>query len=341
VTSAPSVTPPPTLSLPPQGIFTDCDISTSLPACAARLAIVAHAGLKILVQPLPPAGLPLLEYVSALKSSGLEAMWEITDPGWWGYNGSAPFGYDRSAANMLAVEPSWAVACGCQSNADLLTFIASRLESTGLTYGFYVADDSQFEGSDQPYQLGDVLSGLQRFSADLHAAASGAKTMISAWGLSDSAVAARASASADLVGEEMYPFASYGGSAVSAADAISEVTEAARADQRIADTNGAESAFILQAFSWGECAPDTNASGTGATSAYPAAPEMSSLRDAVLGAARPSLLLWYSLEETIGWPAGQQPSGCTAPPDPVVRLDALTSAVTAPYPTPARAVGSS
>ena len=334
LTLAAPINPSPAPAVPPQGIFTSCDVSVSLTACEARLPVVARAGFKLVVQELPPVGPALLDYLAALKASGLQAMWEMTDPGWWGYNGSAPFGYDPGAASMLAAYPSWAAACACQTNGDLLTFMARAVASAGVTFGFYLADDSQLEGAPQPYQLGDALSGLKRLSDDLHAAVPGTTTMISTYGMNGGGLAARASASADLIGQELYPFASYAGVAVPDATAVSDVTRAARLAQTSADAQGAPPVFILQAFSWGECATDAAASGADPASGYPDATEMSSLRDTALSAAHPSVLLWYSLEETIGWPAGQQPPGCAAPPDPGVRLAALTDAVTAPYPPP-------
>lgn len=317
--------------LPPQGIFTSCDVAASLSACEARLPVITGAGLKLVVEGLPPLGPALLQYLAALKADGLQAVWEMIDPGWWGYDGAGPLAYDPAGQNMLAADPSWASACGCETNTALLAFIARTLTASGATYGWYLADDSQLEGT-QPYPLSEALAGIRRFSSDLHAAAPGTRTLLGAWGLDDTTLLQQASGTTDMAAQEMYPFASYGSVPVADSDALSQVARGARSVQRIADADATASAFVLQAFSWGECSADAAASGADPGSPYPSAAEMSGMRDSVLANARPALILWYTLEETIGWPAGQEPAGCAAPADPAARLAALTAAVKAPYP---------
>src|SRR5690348_14556195 len=120
-----------TPALPLQGVFTSCDISVILSECRARLKAAASAGLKVVVQGLPPDGRWLSPYLRSIKADGLRAMWEIIAPGWWGYNGSAPWGYNPSAANMLSVYPSWASACHCKTNSQLLRYIAQTLNGGG------------------------------------------------------------------------------------------------------------------------------------------------------------------------------------------------------------------
>jgi hypothetical protein len=314
--------------LPTQGIFTSCDISVILPECQTRLKTVASAGLKIIVQNLPLYGSWVSSYLKALHGDGLRAMWEMIDPGWCGYNGSAPWGYNPNGTNMLGGYPSWTSACHCKTNGQLLTYIAHTLNSGGATYGWYVADDYELSGS-QPYTPAEALAGIKRFSSDLTTAAGGTKTLMSAWGLNEMQQIDQAYGAANLAAQEMYPF----GLATDDTQALGWVSNGASLTQQLATSNNGPSAFILQSFSWGECAADAAAAGVGPDAPYPTASEMLQMRNAVLQNAKPSLILWYNLEETIGWATGEQPSDCAAPTDPATRLQSLTGAVKAPAPS--------
>jgi hypothetical protein len=105
--------------------------------------------------------------------------------------------------------------------------------------------------------------------------------------------------------------------------------------QRRVDSRGSAGALILQAFSWGQCSADAQASGNTTAARYPTAAEMLAMRDAALQHSAPKLLLWYDFDETAGWPAGEMPADCSAPSDTGRRLAALTAAVSAPYPSAA------
>jgi hypothetical protein len=255
----------------------------------------------------------------------LRAMWEITDPGWWGYNTSAPWGYNPSGTNMLSSYPSWTSACRCKTNGQLLTFIAHTLNGGGVTYGWYIADDSQLSGG-QPYTPQQAVAGIKQFSSYLASAAPGTKTLVSTWGLGQLDQLNQAYGAANLTAQEMYPF----GLAAGDTQALGWVSSGAALTQQVATADNGPSAFILQSFSWGECAGDAAAAGVGPGAPYPDANEMLQMRNAVLQNARPSLLLWYNLEETIGWASGEQPSGCVAPTNPSARLQGLSGAVKAP-----------
>lgn len=72
---------------------------------------------------------------------------------------------------------------------------------------------------------------------------------------------------------------------------------------------------------------------------YPSAREMLAMRNAALMNSHPSLLLGFTLAETMGWPSGEQPSRCVAPADTANRLASLRAAVRAPFSMPLHATG--
>jgi hypothetical protein len=323
-------------TVPPQGVFDWCSLDTDsiLAECIARLHTIAGAGFKVVVEPLASYRPWLGAYLQAIKDNGLQVMWEMTDTGWWGYNGSNPFGYSDNGTVMPATDGygAWADACGCQTNAQLLSFIVQTLTASGVTYGWYVADDAQFLGP-LSFTPAEALVGIKRFAADLHALAPQTTTLMSTWGMSDTKQLSRAYGAADLTAQEAYPIATYSGDAVGAAQATHDVVAAAQATQGVADARHGHSALILQAFSWGECANDAQESGADPSSAFPSAAELLAMRNAALEYSHPSLLLWYRLEGTIGFATGETPSDCRAPSNPQARLAALSAAVTARYPS--------
>ena len=330
--------PHPLARLPPQGIFDGCDIDLILAACEARLHTVAAAGLKLIVEPIPSYSNALWGYLGVLHHEGLQAMWEVTDPGWWGYNSSGPFGYSDAGASMLTdgIYASWAHGCGCQTNAQLLAFIVATLTASSATYGWDVPHDSELSGK-LPYTREQALSGIRAFTAELRALAPDSRTLMSAWGLLATTQLEQAYGLADLTAQEAYPVGDFGAQSVNMDRAAVEVGQAAQATQQIADRHHGPSALILQSFSWGECTADAQARRADPSSPYPDAAELLTMRNAALSHSHPALILWYDLEETIGWATGEQPADCRAPRNPAVRLAGLTAAVKAPYPGFARA----
>jgi hypothetical protein len=149
---------------------------------------------------------------------------------------------------------------------------------------------------------------------------------------------------ADLIGQEVYPvttdpilpFESHGAT-------WDRVTQLASATQSSADRAGTPSAFILQAFSWGDSLSDGQ--GIGVCSAsdtmdscntrlrYPSGAEQLALRDAILRNANPALILWYSFPGTYGSAVpdvnNRNPTGAEA----AGRWTALSAAIKAGFTT--------
>ncbi len=351
--AAPTATTLPFTALPPQGIFDVCDITINLSECDQRLGVIAGAGLKLVVVPLPDYGGRLFTYLRAMRAEGLQAIWELNHPAWWGYNGSAPFGYDASAGNLLTVPEyaSWAIGCGCSTNAQLLAFIIHTMSASGVTFGWYTADDSQYNadmGPDYPYTGGgssytipQALQGIRTLDATLQSLAPGEPTIVSSWGMTDTTQLSGALGIADIAAQENYPVG-LDGAGDSTAEVATETAATAAQTQRLASVAGRPSAFILQSFGWSNCGGcGYDDSGSAAAPPYPSAAEMLAMRNEVLSNADPKVILWFCLQETIGWQVsqtspGHQGVGWSDPPDPQARLAALTAAVRAPYTTAGR-----
>ncbi len=346
--AAPMATTLPFTALPPQGIFDVCDITINLSECDQRLGVIAGAGLKLVVVPLPDYGGRLFTYLRAMRAEGLQAIWELNHPAWWGYNGSAPFGYDAGAGNLLTVPEyaSWANGCGCSTNAQLLAFIIHTMSASGVTFGWYTADDSQYNadmGPDYPYTGGgpsytiqQALQGIRSLDATLRSLASGEPTIVSSWGLTDTTQLSDALGIADIAAQENYPVG-LDGAGDSTAEVATETAATAAKTQRLASLAGRPTAFILQSFGWGDCGGcGYGDSGSAAAPPYPSAAEMLAMRNEVLRKADPKVILWFCLQETIGWQVsqtspGHEGVGWSDPPDPQARLAALKAAVRAPY----------
>ncbi len=210
----------PARALPPQGVFEGCDSSALPVECAQRLQQIAAAGFQLVVVPLSAYGPALTSYAHALAVNHLQAIWQLSDPGWWGADGGA--------WNMLTqgVYGSYAAACGCTTNDQLLAFVAQTLAASGVTHGWYVAADSQVTG-EPPGRVPALLAAIGAPSAKLTALAPGTHTVMSTWGETDFTQFDEALGSAELTAQEAYPVAISWGECSADAQAAG-VTAAAR-----------------------------------------------------------------------------------------------------------------
>src|SRR5258706_38458 len=102
------------------------------PPAARVVAVAVIAGTLV-------AG--LARYAQAAQGLGMAVMWELSNPVWW----REP----PSSTGAAASFSSFAAACGCQSNQDVLAFLINWLAGQPATYGYYAADDSMLEPGDQ------------------------------------------------------------------------------------------------------------------------------------------------------------------------------------------------
>jgi hypothetical protein len=269
---------------PAQGIFDSCPLDTALPTCVQRLGVMRGGGLRVVVMPASGVSLPALAaYAAAANGLGMSVMWALSDPGWW----RAPTAGADPAYDFAA----FARVCGCRETA-LPTFVAQWLGRLPGTYGYYAADDSMLEPADD--------AGVAAYMAALKRGDSEHPAMI---GAANSIQQRRYVGVADLVGQEIYPVTTTGFRS-------SWAGQTAAAVQRTASRAGKGSAFILQAFTWGDNLDDGRAIGACTASdslascaarlRYPSSAEQLALRDAVLRKAHPRLILWWSFQGTFG-----------------------------------------
>jgi hypothetical protein len=155
----------------------------------------------------------------------------------------------------------------------------------------------------------------------------------------------------DVIGTVMYPVTTSSLMPVGAnQDMWDSITQWAQDAQHSADGAGKQSAFILQAFTWGDNPADGQAIGACSASdtqsscysklRYPSASEQRQLRDEVLTNARPKLILWWSFPGTYGQTGSDTYSVYPTGPEAYARWSGLSEAIQAPYPgTPSSSPG--
>src|SRR5205807_7542921 len=126
---------------------------------------------------------------------------------------------------------------------------------------------------------------------------------------------------ADMLGQELYPVTTDSILPVGNQQPWTTINATAADAQSSADGAGKPSAFILQAFSWGDnlsdglgigaCTLSDTLTSCWARLRYPSPQEQLALRNAVLSNAHPTLILWYSFPGTYGYPL---PAGTTIYP---------------------------
>jgi hypothetical protein len=301
-------------TLPAEGIFDGCEISTELTTCEQDLLNMHQAGLQVAVISFQWASLAdLSSYANYAQSIGMSVMWAINDPGFWG----GAWAGSSAAADYAG----FSTACSCTDATQVLDYIIQWLGALPATYGYYAADNEVIFPGER--------GSLTQYVSEIKALDPSAMVMI---GSAVSQGTTYASTGATL-GTEIYPETT--GSIMpvgSNQETWGGVQRSITQDQRAANQYGTPSAFILQAFTFGDNLTDGEAVGVcnaGMSTAqcaglldYPSASTQLQLRDEVLEHAHPKLILWYTFSESYG--QGDRWSG-------------LSNAVDAPYPTAATA----
>jgi hypothetical protein len=273
-------------SLPAQGIFDSCSISADLSTCEQDLQNIHAAGMQVAV--LDPAGASLAQisaFATYAQSIGMSIMWELNDPGFWG---GAWIG-----SSAAADWPSFSSGCNCSDTTQVLDYMIQFLGSQSSTYGYYAADDWTLT----PAQRG----GLTQYVNQIKAADPNHMVMIgSAEGDGTTYYSTGAT-----IGNEIYPETTqslmpYG----SNTQMWQSIQQSIGQDQHAATSAGTSSAFILQAFTFGDNIWDGEAVGVCTASMspahcasllqYPSASVQLELRNLVLQNAAPKLILWYT-----------------------------------------------
>jgi hypothetical protein len=273
-------------SLPAQGIFDSCNLANGLTACEQDLLQMHQAGLQVVVV---SAAWDTLDQISAYaayaQSINMSVMWELNDPGYWG---GAWIG-----SNAAADWPSFSTACGCTATDQVLSYMIQWLSALPATYGYYAADDSTLE----PGQA----AGLRQYVNQIKSVDPTHMVMVgSAQGQGTTYYSSGAT-----IGNEIYPETTR--SLMPAGQNLAvwqSVQESITQDQRAATQQGTSSAFILQAFSFGDNLSDGEAVGACTASMsqaqcasrlqLPSASVELALRNEALQYAHPKLILWYT-----------------------------------------------
>ena len=317
-----------TAPMPREGIFEDCPLDTQMLTCLQRLVTMHQGGIQVVVMSANNTSLTsLATYALGAQVLGMQVMWEISNPGWW----EQPL----TSTAMSSVFPSFAAACHCEDNEPLLGYLIRWLAALPATYGYYAADDSMLSAGDQP--------GMATYVSHIKAADPMHTLMI---GANDYAQAQQYQGMADLIGTEIYPVTTASLMPASTNQSMwNSVAYTAQSAQQLASSEGRQSAFILQAFTWGDnlsdgetmgvCSPADTTLSCYNQLEYPTAADQLQLRNEVLQHSHPSLILWWSFQGTYGQAGNDTysiyPTGATA----AARWTGLQDAIAAPAPAPA------
>jgi hypothetical protein len=312
-------------TLPPEGIFEGCNLDTQMSTCVQRLEVIHQGGFQVVVIG-AASGSPssLAEYASSAQGLGMSVMWEIGNQNWW----SQP----PTSTSMSGPYHGFSALCGCTDNASLLAYLIHWLSQLLGTYGYYAADDSMLTPGDEAGVASYVAQIKQQDPSHLVVIGSADQSQTSSYvGI------------ADAIATDIYPVTTDSLMPVSAnQDMWDGVAQWAAGAQQSADSAGKQSAFILQAFTWGDNLSDGETMGACTATdtplscysklRYPTGAEQLQLRNEVLLHAHPRLILWWSFPGTDGGVTGDTysiyPSGAQA----AAQWSGLAAAVQAPFP---------
>jgi hypothetical protein len=276
-------------AIPAQGMFDTCALSQSLPTCEQDLAQMHRTGMQVAVISVLGDSLQEIQsYASYAQSIGMSVMWAINDPGYWGaaWIGSGAAGdWNQFSA-----------ACGCSGNTQVLDYMIRWLAALPATYGYYAADDSLLTSGQ--------VAGLRQYVNAIKAVDPSHMVMVG----SNQEQGTTYFSTGATIGNEIYPETTnsllpYGRNLA----AWGSVQQSVSDDQRAATRAGTPSAFILQAFSFGDSIGDGEAVGVcsakmtqsqcGSLLRYPEAGVQLELRNQVIEHAHPKLILWFTFSQ--------------------------------------------
>jgi len=316
-------------TLPPQGIFENCNLDTEMQTCVQRLEVMHQGGMEVVViQAWGYSLASLSQYAEAAHSLGMSVMWQIAGPGpfWW--QGSS------SSTSMSGPFSALASSCGCDQNGPLLAYTVQWLSQLPGTYGYFAAD-----AYDDTVSSGDD-SGMSSYVAQIKQQDPTHTVMI---GSADESETSQYQRIPDEIGTEMYPVTTSSLMPVGAnQDMWGSIAQWASDAQRSADAAGKQSAFILQAFTWGDnlvdgqaigvCSATDTQSSCYAKLRYPSSAEQLQLRNEVLSNAHPALILWFSFYGTYGQAGDDTYSIYPTGAEAAARWAGLAAAVQGPFP---------
>jgi hypothetical protein len=308
-------------SVPPEGIFENCQLDTQMSTCLQRLDVMHGGGFNIVVID-ADSGSPSSDasYAASARALGMKVMWEISNTGWW----------DGTSVSWQF--PGFVTACGCSDNSSLLSYMIKFLGSLSGTYGYYAADDSMLGSG--------YRAGVARYVSQIKTLDPTHRVLLSS---ADESQTSQYESIGDMNAAEIYPIATSSLMPVSKhQDDWSSIGQWAKDVQGMSNKAGKSSAFILQAFSWGDNLSDGQAVGICSASMspsqcwnaamYPTAADQLQLRNEILKHAHPGLILWWSFMGTYGQAGGDTYSLYPTGTEAAKQWAGLTAAINAPAP---------
>jgi peptidoglycan/xylan/chitin deacetylase (PgdA/CDA1 family) len=247
-------------AIPPQGLYEGCAPGVAAEACVAHLATIDAAGFRYVLNYSSWYGSPaeVLRYADAATALGLQLIWPLNHPAWRGQGSLAATYPDLSGKRDL-------------SNADLTAFAVGLVVDHPATWGFYIGDEVPRAEAEEVGALSAQLRRLAPAQPQLYVARPGAAQL-------------RPFASfADFAGVDAYPVGSND----------PPVRDAARAAAAVTAATDAQTAMVLQAFSWSQYRPEA------LPPLYPSGGSLLAMRNAAIRHADPAMILWYSYQDIL------------------------------------------
>jgi hypothetical protein len=248
------------LAIPPQGVYEGC-APEALDVCVGHLANIRAGGFRYVLNYSSWYGSPveILHYADAAAALGLQLIWPLNHPAWRDLDSLAAT-YERLDEGRTYL-----------SNPDFTALAIDAVANHPATWGFYIGDELPPREADRVGALSALVRSLAPDKPQLYVARPGAARL------------EPFAPFADFAGIDTYP--------VGSGDPL--VASAASSARTIASQAGAQTAIVLQAFSWSQYQPETR------PLRYPGGRSLRTMRDDAIRHGDPALILWYSYQDVL------------------------------------------
>jgi hypothetical protein len=299
-------------ALPAQGLYDTCEPASSPDGCAGRVQRIGQAGFRVVTNGSvfgPASAAQLLAYADAARAAGVQVIWPL--------HALASEGTDPTGKNMLAKAPALAATCGCSDNQGMLAYVISLVRGLPNTWGYYMADEPTSDKHDRLRGFVDQVKALDPDHPRLLMVCGVCGHDPAGWSDLDIAV-----------GSDAYPVLDKPPNAQAAYD---WVTQNGKRLQDGAPGPDRQRVMALQAWRYGDSHYDSEGLEGAANTRFPTSEEITAQRDAAIDAAKPSLILWFTLWDVVGWDGNQRPWYWDSPSDPDQRWANLVQGAFAPH----------
>jgi len=270
---------------------------------------ISDAGFRV-VQNMHALGGDLsdvLAFANAAHAHGIKVIWSL--------NSAA---HRTSLRDLMPNLPS---RCRCDDEDAMLAYLIGVLRMQPATWGYYIADEPTPADHDSVAAFAARVKALDPYQERLIMGCG------LCWG-GEKSVDFLSDIDATL-GTDAYPVHEQAPDQPAVAR---RVAYDAAGLQKIADRAGRNAVIALQAWRWGDSHYDSEATGIGQASRFPTRREIEMQRNAAITHGRPELILWFTLNQVIGWEPGQRPWWWAEPADAAQRWANLVGGAFAPLP---------